>query len=73
MEHPIITPDEFVDGATEILQNWIDIIKILPELIDTIREKGHTPEIEVGKRLYNKLIKLDKDQMAKVILDHLYK
>ncbi|UKM62723.1 hypothetical protein P19_0235 [Aeromonas phage P19] len=73
MEHPIITQDEFADGTTEILQNWIDIIKILPELIDTIREKGHTPEIEVGKRLYNKLIKLDKDQMAKVILDHLYK
>ncbi|ASU00341.1 hypothetical protein [Aeromonas phage AS-zj] len=73
MEHPIITPDEFADGTTEILQNWIDIIKILPELIDTIREKGYTPEIEVGKRLYNKLIKLDKDQMAKVILDHLYK
>ena len=73
MEHPIITPDEFADGATEILQNWIDIIKILPELIDTIREKGYTPEIEVGKRLYNKLVKLDKDQMAKVILDHLYK
>ncbi|AFN39330.1 endonuclease [Aeromonas phage CC2] len=73
MEHPIITPDEFADGTTEILQNWIDIIKILPELIDTIREKGYTPEIEVGKRLYNKLIKLDKDQMAKVILEHLYK
>ena len=73
MEHPIITQDEFSDGTTEILQNWIDIIKILPELIDTIRQKGYTPEIEVGKRLYNKLIKLDKSDMAQAILNHLYK
>ena len=73
MEHPIITKEEFYNGTTEILQNWIDIIKILPELIDSIRQSGYTPEIEVGKRLYNKLIKLDKVDMVKVILDHLYK
>lgn len=73
MSHPIITPEEFGDGTTEILQNWIDIIKILPELIDTIRVNGYTPEIEVGKRLYNKLTKLDKKDMAQAILDHLYK
>ncbi|QQG33794.1 hypothetical protein ZPAH1_orf00032 [Aeromonas phage ZPAH1] len=73
MSHPIITPEEFGDGTTEILQNWIDIIKILPELIDTIRANGYTPEIEVGKRLYNKLIKLDKKDMIQAILDHLYK
>lgn len=73
MSNPIITKEEFYDGTTEILQNWIDIIKILPELIDSIRQNGYTPEIEVGKRLYNKLIKLDKVDMVKVILDHLYK
>ena len=73
MEHPIITKEEFYNGTTEILQNWIDIIKILPELIDSIRQNGYTPEIEVGKRLYNKLIKLNKVDMVQVILDHLYK
>lgn len=73
MEHPIIAVEEFSDGTTEILQNWIDIIKILPDLIDSIRQNGYTPEIEVGKRLYNKLIKLDKADMVQVILDHIYK